>query len=427
MSAAREFVEKAGGRVRPLPGALVRLAAVVSAVDFEIGEAASVIAADPALAAETLAMANSAASASVRRIEAIGDAVVRLGAPKILAWAAARRLSPELSAPQPWYGLGQKDLWRHSLLAALAAERLRVTAKARGIEVPGSTYAAALLHDIGKILLAAVAAPDRRHQIREYAAQGVPWAEAERFVLGTTHAAIGEELLRSWNLPEQICAAVGRHHDTERATGPLDDVLHVSNVVAKFSGVGMGAEGMGLRADPESAARLKVSQKDLEAIALESFLELARHDELLSSAVTDGAATPAAAPLSAKPALRVLVVDDSAVMRRMILRALKIGNLGEISSLEASNGREAIELLAKTAVDLALIDINMPGMNGEELLEALRANERWRKLPVIVVSTEGSATRVERLKLLGAGFVRKPFTPESIVAAARREIAGVLS
>jgi two-component system chemotaxis response regulator CheY len=122
--------------------------------------------------------------------------------------------------------------------------------------------------------------------------------------------------------------------------------------------------------------------------------------------------------------LNVLVVDDSSVMRAMIIRTLRMSGLplGEIH--EAANGAEALRLLDEHWIDLALVDINMPVMNGEELVEKVRQNPETQDLAVVVVSTEGSMTRIEKLKELGAGFVHKPFSPE-ILREAIVDITGV--
>jgi len=112
--------------------------------------------------------------------------------------------------------------------------------------------------------------------------------------------------------------------------------------------------------------------------------------------------------------LNVLVVDDSAVMRAMVIRTLHMAGLpiGEVH--QAGNGSEALAVLEKHWVDLALVDINMPIMNGEELIERIRQRPATADLPIIVISTEGSQTRIERLQQKGALFIHKPFAPETI-------------
>lgn len=113
-------------------------------------------------------------------------------------------------------------------------------------------------------------------------------------------------------------------------------------------------------------------------------------------------------------AFNVLVVDDSAVMRTMIIRTLRLSGveLGEI--YQAASGMEGLERLGNNWVDIALVDINMPVMNGEEMIDQVRQNPEMAELPILVVSTEGSDTRIERLRQKGAGFLHKPFSPEAL-------------
>ncbi|RYZ09570.1 MAG: response regulator [Myxococcales bacterium] len=116
--------------------------------------------------------------------------------------------------------------------------------------------------------------------------------------------------------------------------------------------------------------------------------------------------------------LRILVVDDSPVMRKMVIRTLNMSGLPIEAVHEATQGREALEVLAREeGINLGLFDVNMPVLNGEELVTLVRAEPKTAALPVIMVSTEGSAERIERLKRLGAAFVRKPFGPEALLDA----------
>lgn len=122
--------------------------------------------------------------------------------------------------------------------------------------------------------------------------------------------------------------------------------------------------------------------------------------------------------------LNVMVVDDSAVMRAMIIKSLKLCGIELGDVLEAQNGVDALEKLASAWVDLALIDVNMPKMNGEELLNRMRDDPALEPLPVIVISTEGSETRITRLKSKGARFLRKPFSPETLGIQIREMLGG---
>lgn len=113
-------------------------------------------------------------------------------------------------------------------------------------------------------------------------------------------------------------------------------------------------------------------------------------------------------------AFNVLVVDDSAVMRTMIIRTLRMAGVAVRQLHEACHGQEALDVLKDHWVDLALVDINMPVMNGEEFIHRVRAEPLTRDLSIIVVSTESSEARIRRILEQGATFIHKPFRPESL-------------
>jgi two-component system, chemotaxis family, chemotaxis protein CheY len=119
----------------------------------------------------------------------------------------------------------------------------------------------------------------------------------------------------------------------------------------------------------------------------------------------------------------VLVVDDSAAIRKILQRVLRQTGMAIRTIHEAGDGQEALALLATNRVDLVLSDINMPNMDGLQLLKSLKAAEEWRNVPVVMITTEGGETKVaEAVKLGAAGYVRKPFTADQI----KEKLAGIL-
>ena len=113
--------------------------------------------------------------------------------------------------------------------------------------------------------------------------------------------------------------------------------------------------------------------------------------------------------------LRVLIVDDSSVMRKIVERSLRQAGLDLTEVLEASNGAEALTEVQKGSLDMILSDINMPVMDGLEFLKNLASLEAAKGVPVIMITTEGSEARVVEALSAGAkGYLRKPFTPEQV-------------
>ena len=123
-------------------------------------------------------------------------------------------------------------------------------------------------------------------------------------------------------------------------------------------------------------------------------------------------------------AFNVLVVDDSAVMRGIIIKTLRLSGLELNEIHQAGNGQEGLAMIDRNWIDLALVDINMPLMNGEEMINRLRANPQTESLPIIVVSTEGSETRIKTFQEHGVKFMHKPFDPVALRAMIR-EMTGV--
>jgi two-component system, chemotaxis family, chemotaxis protein CheY len=115
----------------------------------------------------------------------------------------------------------------------------------------------------------------------------------------------------------------------------------------------------------------------------------------------------------------ILVVDDSKVMRDMVVACLRA--ISGTNFTHASTGLEAIERLSLAQFDLMVLDLNMPDVGGIEVVEFVRAQDRLRSLPVLIVTTRGDDESRERVLRAGAtAFLAKPFTPDAIIAEVRR-------
>jgi two-component system chemotaxis response regulator CheY len=113
--------------------------------------------------------------------------------------------------------------------------------------------------------------------------------------------------------------------------------------------------------------------------------------------------------------LHVLIVDDSAMMRKVIARAARLAGAPIAGVHEAGHGRDALDVLAAQPIDVVITDLNMPEMTGIELLQAMAARSEWNHVLRIVVSTDGSeARRMETSELRVRLYVEKPFRPEAI-------------
>jgi two-component system chemotaxis response regulator CheY len=112
-------------------------------------------------------------------------------------------------------------------------------------------------------------------------------------------------------------------------------------------------------------------------------------------------------------AYNILIVDDSQTMRAVLTKTICMAGVEIGAVFEAENGREALNVLEKEWVDLVFADINMPVMNGVEMVKEMRKLGYMESTPVVVISTEGSKTRLDTLRDMGVrGFLRKPVSPE---------------
>jgi two-component system, chemotaxis family, chemotaxis protein CheY len=119
----------------------------------------------------------------------------------------------------------------------------------------------------------------------------------------------------------------------------------------------------------------------------------------------------------------VLVVDDSAAIRKILQRVLRQTGMSIRNIYEAGDGQEALELLGQHSVALVLTDINMPKMDGLQLLAAMKSSDLWRGIAVVMITTEGGEAKVgEAVRLGAAGYVRKPFTADQI----KEKLVGIL-
>ncbi|MCF8025407.1 MAG: response regulator [Desulfobacteraceae bacterium] len=109
----------------------------------------------------------------------------------------------------------------------------------------------------------------------------------------------------------------------------------------------------------------------------------------------------------------VLIVDNSMIIRKMVAKTLSISDLDIGEYHFAENGKVALEQLDANWIDIVFADINMPEMNGIEMIEEMNRRELLATTPVVVISTERSRQRIEALKAMGVrAYLQKPFVPE---------------
>jgi putative nucleotidyltransferase with HDIG domain len=230
MSDAVEALDRYLEQVQGLPPAPVvatQLLSLFSEADRDIDRIVELIGLDPSLTAEVLKRCNSAYMGFAQPIREIFEAVFQLGFYEVYCVVVGLVGSRSLSIVRT-KGFQTDLLWQHSVATAAAAA---ILAK-RVQETEAIGFTAGLLHDLGKLVLASVDGPAYASLT---AASGSALVAAEELTYGFNHADIGARLLALWNLPENVCVAVLRHHSSSRAGerhSVLSAIVNLANHLA---------------------------------------------------------------------------------------------------------------------------------------------------------------------------------------------------
>lgn len=261
-------------RLEPMPVTVQRLMTALGDEDVSFGDVVEIIEHDEAVASNVLRRANSSAFAGTKRFDSLRGAAIRLGMNQLAEIVVGDQLRA-LSVDAPMYDLDEREMWRHGAGASIAAKLIAAQAQA---EVSGLAPIAALVHDIGKLLLVRYTDVDVRRLLERCDTDGLSFVQAEREELGCDHAQVGAMMARSWSFPEEIADAIARHHEypLQSPTAMLDTVT-VANFVCKTIGVGLGAAGLNLDVDEGALERLGLGYEQFCTICAETSILL---DEL---------------------------------------------------------------------------------------------------------------------------------------------------
>jgi putative nucleotidyltransferase with HDIG domain len=258
----------------PVPVSQPRLAQALADPYADLGHIVTVIEYDPALTANALRLVNSAYYSPGAPVQTVREAVMRLGAGRILQHTVGTHLKPRMNKPCPGYNLEEYELWRHSVAAAVAADLLPRFAK---VPIHPVAFTAALLHDIGKLVLSRHLTQEIKEEIHDaVTVNHLTYVQAEHAVLGFDHAQVGGVIARKWKFPDTLVEAIAQHHQLRKPEGEQSahDAVHVGNAVAKILGIGMGTEEMNMLADTNSARALGLTPATLESLCAAAALEL---------------------------------------------------------------------------------------------------------------------------------------------------------
>ena len=230
-----------------LPVSVLRVMQMIEDPFCSSSDLAKVIQADPAMAAKVLKLANSSYYGFRQKIGNIPQAVTLLGFATLKNTLLAAAVFDMFRVAGTGFDL--PALWTHSVTAATAAKLL-----AKRAQYPHSekAFTAALMHDVGKIILARFIPQGLSEIVAVVQAENMAMYDAENKVLGLSHPALGAWVLGRWGLPSPIVEAVEFHHHPTRAQNGFDlaGIVYLANILAHRSGIGYGGDGMEREMDP---------------------------------------------------------------------------------------------------------------------------------------------------------------------------------
>ncbi|OGI12031.1 MAG: hypothetical protein A2Y40_07855 [Candidatus Margulisbacteria bacterium GWF2_35_9] len=255
------------GDLLPLPttvSELIKLANNPNVTSRDIGK---IIERDQAMASKILRLANSASYGFSQRIRTISHAIVCLGFNKVKSLALTVSTLKMLSDSLAKYNLDAGALYKHSLAVAVAANIIAEKTKAKD---PEEVYLMGLLHDIGKLIINTHTTNELEDVWTYYKThKDIKFFQAEKAVFGFDHADIGGEAARGWNLPNELCNAIGYHHTPHSAPGDnrCAFIIHLADGIAKTIDIGKG-----LSSDQSIAVELEgtFKERNLEVINLKN-------------------------------------------------------------------------------------------------------------------------------------------------------------
>lgn len=256
----------------PLPVTAQRLISFIGNEQSSIHEIAEIVEYDPAVAANVVRIANSAAFSGRYPVDKVRDAVIRLGIGNLVTIVLDGCLKL-LKSDAPLFDLTEREFHRHSAASSLVIKAL---AKETTIPLPPPASIAALLHDIGKLIMVRYLNADPSSLVSRCQEKQISFVQAEREILGCDHAEVGGAITRKWDFPKEIIEAIEKHHQVfPEGNGVVLDVVMLANYAAKSMGAGLGAEGLNITLDYSgSLKRLGISAESFERACAQTLIWL---------------------------------------------------------------------------------------------------------------------------------------------------------
>jgi putative nucleotidyltransferase with HDIG domain len=267
--------------LKPIPQVINKVMAIVEDPESSLPDLSKVIEYDSAVTANLLKVANSAYFGRPGKFDSIHQAIVYLGMDHVVDLVLLASGADNLKHEQTGYDLRKGDLWKYSVLSALIAREL---AENKGIGKTHLIFTAALIKDIGKVILDLYVEEAFEEINTMVVEKKLTFREAEKQVIGIDHAELGGMVAKSWNFSPKMVEIIKNHHQPQKSSiSEIESsIVYLADTICMMMGVGGGLDGLAYRFHEEVVKRLEFTERDLQEI-MAMFGEKLQHVESLVS------------------------------------------------------------------------------------------------------------------------------------------------
>ena len=254
--------------LKPIPQVAEQIMRIIASGDYSLQQLTEALHYDAAMTANLIRMANSTWFKRATPCETLHQAVVFLGVNEVVQLGLMSACGEALKSGQPGYQLARGQLFRYSVCSALVAKEL---AARKALGDPNMIYTAALLKDIGKIVLSQYVAEHFQRIEEVMGLKGCDFQEAERAVIGIDHAELGGLLLKTWHFSETMIRIVESHHEPQKAGPSMTEasVVYLADVLCMMAGINDGTDGLDYTFYRDVVEQLQITSADMQHIMMD--------------------------------------------------------------------------------------------------------------------------------------------------------------
>lgn len=251
--------------LKPISDIAGKVMSLLDDPDCGMSDLSDIIRHEPSLTANVLKLANSAYFGLPEKIEDARQAIVFLGMNQVIDLVLMVSCSPVLRGSHKGYGLDQGELWKRAVAAAILANDLTAVS---GHSRSSLTFTAALLRDIGKVVVDQHVESAAEQIMERVRTQGIDFMAAERQVLGVDHAQVGAMVAHAWHLPMTLQCVIRHHHAPFETDGCFEAaaLVHLADRLCRQMNIGVGIDDSAYLDDDRIAKALDVGEADIQSV-----------------------------------------------------------------------------------------------------------------------------------------------------------------